>query len=258
MDCLYLIFFFIFGTVLGSFYGVVGERLPKGENFTTSHSKCNSCKHELKFYDLIPIISYLLSKGKCRYCGKKIPIMLPLLEITTGLLFSVSYYSFGFSLDLLIALGVISILMIVIVSDVLYYVIPDEIIIFFIFYFIIIQLFRLGFNGTCTQIVTGLFLFLLMYLIMWGGEKILKKECLGGGDVKLLFVFGLVLEPILGVFTIFLGSLIALPVAIVILYTNKEHMIPFGPFLLIAFAIIYFTKIDTYTFINFLRSIGLA
>lgn len=250
MEILYIIIFFILGSVMGSFYAVIGDRLPKKENFTTSRSHCDSCGHELKFYDMIPIISYIIYKGRCRYCKKKIPVIVFLSELFTGVLFAVSYYSFSFSLDLLIALGVVSLLVIVIVSDVTYFVIPDEVLIFFSIYFIVIDLLNIGFIDTLKRIGGGLFLFALMYLISVLGKIIFKKEALGGGDVKLMFVFGLVLEPLLGVTSIFLGSLIALPVAIVILVTNREHMIPFGPFLLIAFAIIYFTKIDSNDLIN--------
>lgn len=252
MDALYLIFFFILGSVFGSFFGVVGERLPKGENFTNSHSHCDHCGTKLKFYDMIPIFSYLFMKGKCRYCHKRIPVMLPLLELITGLLFSVSYYSFGFDYDLFLAIGVSSLLMIVLVTDLTYYVIPDEVITFFIFYFLVFQFLKSGFSITCSRVVGGVFLFLLMYFIMWLGEKVFKRESLGGGDVKLLFVFGLVLEPLLGVLTIFFGSLIALPVAIFLLVTNKEHMIPFGPFLIISFALLFFSKITTIDFLHFL------
>ncbi len=247
-----LFFFFIIGSVLGSFYGVLGERLPKKENFTTSRSHCDSCKHELKFYDMIPIISYLLYRGKCHYCKKEIPKIVFFSELSTSILFAISYYSFGFSIELLYALGIVSLLDIVIVSDLLYFIIDDEVLLFFSFYFIILDFIYLGFNDTCKRIVGALFLFLLMYFISFMGSKIFKKEALGGGDVKLLFVFGLVLEPLLGVFAIFLGSLIALPVAIFILVKNKEHMIPFGPFLLIAFTLIYFTKITSADFIRFL------
>ena len=155
MNTLYLISFFILGSVLGSFFGVIGERLPKKENFTTSHSHCNSCKERLHFYDMIPIFSYLSSLGRCRHCKAKIPFMLPILELTTGLLYAVSYYSFGLSYELLLALGVVSILMIVLVTDLTYYIIPDEVVAFFIFYFIIVQYFRLGFEGTCRHIVTA-------------------------------------------------------------------------------------------------------
>lgn len=253
MDILYMVFFFILGSIMGSFYAVVGLRLPKKENFINSRSHCDTCKHELAFYDMIPILSYIIYRGRCRYCKAKIPPILFLSEISTGLLFMVSYYSFGFSIDLLVALGIVSLLIIVIVSDVSYFIIPDEVLIFFTIYFIVFDFIKLGFYGTCHRILGAIFLFLLMYAISLIGKAIFKKEALGGGDVKLLFLFGLVLEPVLGVFSIFLGSLIALPVAIIILLTNKEHIVPFGPFLLIAFLIIYFSKISVSDFINFLR-----
>lgn len=252
MNTIYLVIFFILGTIFGSFYTVVGLRLPKGENFTTSHSKCDSCDNQLKLYEMIPILSYIIQRGKCRYCHKKIDIMLPLMEFFTGVLFSVSYYSFGLSYELLIALGIISLLIIVSVSDLNYLVIPDEVLIFFSIYFIIIQIFNLGLKGCLTQILIGLFLFTLMYLIMLIGNKMFKRESLGGGDIKMMFLFGLVLDPLLGTLSIFLGSLIALPISFLLLIKQKEKVIPFGPFLLIAFAIIYFTKITPNMIIKFL------
>ncbi len=252
MNTIYLVIFFILGTIFGSFYTVVGLRLPKGENFTTSHSKCDSCDNQLKLYEMIPILSYIIQRGKCRYCHKKIDIMLPLMEFFTGVLFSVSYYSFGLSYELLIALGIISLLIIVSVSDLNYLVIPDEVLIFFSIYFIIIQIFNLGLKGCLTQILIGFFLFTLMYLIMLIGNKMFKRESLGGGDIKMMFLFGLVLDPLLGTLSIFLGSLIALPISFLLLIKQKEKVIPFGPFLLIAFAIIYFTKITPNMIIKFL------
>lgn len=252
MNTIYLIIFFILGTIFGSFYTVVGLRLPKGENFTTSHSKCDNCHYTLKLYEMIPIFSYIIQKGKCRYCHKKIDIMLPLMEFFSGTLFAVSYYSFGFSYELLIALGIISLLIIVSVSDLNYLIIPDEVLVFFSLYFIIIQLFNLGLKGCIMQILIGLFLFVLMYLIMIIGNKMFKRESLGGGDIKMMFLFGLILDPLLGTLTIFLGSLIALPISVLLLVKQQEKVIPFGPFLLIAFAIIYFTKITPDIIIKFL------
>ena len=84
------------------------------------------------------------------------------------------------------------------------------------------------------------------------GNALFKKESLGGGDVKLLFVLGLVLDPFLGLIAIFLASFIALPVSLYLLYKNKEHMIPFGPFLLISFLIIFFSKVTTSDIFEFL------
>ena len=248
----YLIIFFILGTLCGSFFTVVGLRLPKNENFTTTHSHCDSCGHELKLYEMIPIISYAIQRGRCRYCKQKIDIMSTFIEFFTGLLFAVSFYSFGFSYEFAIGLGVISLLMIVIVSDLIYLIIPDEVLIFFSVYFLIFQFLNLGLVGGLIKLASGIFLFALMYTIMLVENKILKKECLGGGDIKMMFVFGLVLDPLLGTLTIFLGSFIALPISLFLLYKNKEKVIPFGPFLLIALAIIYFTKLTPEVIVNFL------
>ena len=242
MEVLYLIIFFILGAHLGSFYTVVGLRLPKNENFTTTRSHCDTCGHELSFYEMIPIISYLVQRGRCRYCHTKIDILALYMEFFTGLLFAVSYYSFGFSYELLIALGLVSLFMIIVVSDLTYLIIPDEVLIFFSIYFIIVQLLSLGIVGCLLKIATGIFLFSIMYLIMLIGNKILKKESLGGGDIKMMFVFGLILDPLLGTLTIFLGSLFALPISLLLLFKNKEKVIPFGPFLLFAALFIYFTK----------------
>jgi leader peptidase (prepilin peptidase)/N-methyltransferase len=249
---MYTIIFFILGTVMGSFYTVVGLRLPKKEDFIKGRSHCDKCKHELYLYEMIPILSYILQKGKCRYCHEKIDAMMPLMEFFSGLLFAVSYYSYGFSLDLLIALGIVSLLLIVMVTDLTYLIIPDEVLIFFSIYFIIVQFFRVGWKATLIHILTGLFLFAIMYLIMLLGNKLLHKESLGGGDIKLMFLFGLVLDPLLGVLSIFFGSLFALPISLVILIKQKERLIPFGPFLLMAFAFIFFTKITSSMVISFL------
>ena len=83
-----------------------------------------------------------------------------------------------------------------------------------------------------------------MYLIMKLGNFVFKKESLGGGDVKLMFLSGLVLHPIVGVFSIFLASILALPISLILLHTNKEHVIPFGPFIAIAILILFYMKID--------------
>ncbi len=252
MQELMICLFFILGTLMGSFYTVVGLRLSRGENFIFSRSKCDKCSHTLHFFDLIPIFSYLFLKGKCRYCHQKIDILLPLMELFTGILFAVSYYSYGFTWNLGIALGIVSLLMIIMVSDLTYLIIPDEVLIFFAIYFIIFDFLFLGVRSTLIHIVTGVFLFLLMYGIMLLGNKMFKKESLGGGDIKMMFLFGLVLDPLLGTLTIFFGSLFALPVSLFLLWKQKEKLIPFGPFLVLAFAFIYFTKMTPEMVIDFL------
>ena len=251
MEILYLIIFFILGTVLGTIYTVIGLKLPNNEKIVVKR-KCKKCHHELSIKDLIPLVSYTLSKGRCRHCKGKIDILFPYMEFFTGLLFSVAYYSFGFSYQLLIALGMISLLMTIVVSDLTYLIIPDEILIVASIYFLVIQFLDLGLKGAIRHLLSGVFLFTIMYTVMLIGNKAFKKESMGGGDIKMMFVFGLVLEPLLGTLSIFLGSFIALPISLILLRNQDEKQIPFGPFLLIALAIIYFTKLTPDAVVNFL------
>lgn len=252
MIFLYLIIFFIFGTVFGSFFTVVGLRLPRKEKFISNRSYCDKCHHELSFLDMIPIISYISLKGRCRYCHTKINDLSTYMEFFTGVLFALSYFAFGFSFELLIALGVIAMLIIISVSDITYYVIPDEVLIFFAGYFVIITCLEKGIMASLISIGSGLILFAIMYLIMFLGNAIFKKETLGGGDVKMMFVFGLLLNPVVGLIVIFIASFIALPVSLFILYRSNQNMIPFGPFLLIAFTFVYFTGLNLNTILNIL------
>ncbi len=254
MENIYLILFFILGLLLGSFYTVVGIRVVKHESFLKGRSHCDSCNHPLKFLDLIPLFSFLFLKGRCRYCKAKISPLSFFIEFFTGLLFMIAYYSFGFSYDLIIMLLVISMSMILMVSDLCYFILPDEILLFFGISLFITQILKSGIIMALIHVLTGVFLFLVMYGIMMLGNFVFKKESLGGGDIKLLFIFGLVLDPILGILSIFLGSFIAFPVSIVLLIKNKDHMIPFGPFLLVALLILLFSKI---TMVDFLKFLGI-
>ena len=255
MNTLYLIIFFILGLFMGSFFTVVGLRLPKHENFITNRSYCDKCHHELSMLDMIPIFSYLFLKRRCRYCHSRIDSLSTYMELFTGILFALSYYVFGLSYELLIALGIVTMLVILSVSDIKYLIIPDEILIFFVGYFLIIFGLKNGIMNTFINLLSGVFMFGVMYLIMVIGNFLFKKETLGGGDIKLLFVIGLVLNPLLGLFVIFLGSILALPVSLFILFRKHENLVPFGPFLLISFAFIYFTKIDTSMILEFIKSI---
>lgn len=252
---LYIILFFILGTILGSFYHVVGYRLPKKESIIKpKYSYCPYCGKRLKWYELIPILSYLMQLGKCRNCHKKVSIFYPFIEMVTGLLFAVSFYSFGFSYEFLTALILVSLFSIVIVSDLTYMIIPDEVTFISAIMIIVINFLHFGWKGGFYQLGSGIFTFIVMYLILLAGNFVFKKETLGGADVKLMLISGLVLHPLLGVFVIFLASSIALPVSIAIYTMTKEHMIPFGPFIIAAILLLFLFKIDIYTFTNlFLR-----
>ena len=253
MKILYLIIFFIFGLFFGSFFTVIGLRLPQKVSFITGHSHCDKCNHDLTFIDMIPVFSYLFLRGRCRYCKEKVSPLSTFMEIFTGILFALAYYSFGFSYSLFIALGIVAMLIIITVSDMTYLVIPDEVLIFFTGYFIFFEFLDLGLKLTFLKIISGIFLFLLMYLIMLAGNKVFKRESMGGADIKMMFIFGIILHPLLGVISIFLGSCLALPVSLLILIKNKERIVPFGPFLVLALTLLYFTRITPQMILNILK-----
>lgn len=244
MDYLYITLFFIAGTIFGSFYNVVGFRLSTNESIIWPKSHCPKCKHELSFFELIPILSFIFLKGKCKKCKEKISLFYPLMEFFSGLLFAVSFYSFGFSWNMVTALLVSSLLIIVCVSDLNFYIIPDEVNITFAILIFITNILRYGFIGALKYLGNGLIIFLFIYLIMLLGNFLFKQESLGGGDVKLLFVLGMTLPLMLSFTSIALASFIALPVSFLLLIKYKDKIIPFGPFLILGYLFIIFFKID--------------
>lgn len=245
MENVTIVVFFILGTVLGSFYNVVGYRLPKNESvLNPKHSYCPNCHKRLSWYELIPIFSFIIQGGKCRNCKLKISIFYPLIELLTGALFAVSYYSFGYSYNLIIALSIVSLFSIVIVSDIKYLIIPDEVTLVSAIIILITKFIEGGLLGGFKALGSGVLLFVVMYLIMLLGNFMFKKESLGGADIKLMFVAGLALGPILGLIVIFIASVIALPISLIIYIVDKENVIPFGPFLVLGMLLLFLLKID--------------
>lgn len=237
---------------MGSFYHVVATRLSNDESILYPKSHCPRCNHQIKWYENIPIISYLMLKGKCSSCHSKIPISYLIVEIITGALFAVCFHSFEFTLDFVVALIFVSSLIIIIISDIEYMIILDEVLMFANLVIVILYIIFLGFEGAASHIYGGVLAFLSMYSLKILGDKLFKKESLGGGDIKLLFLFGLVLGLPLSICTIFLATFIAFPIAIFLLLTNKDNIIPFGPFLSMAAIIILVSKVDIMDILMFL------
>lgn len=244
MDLLYVVMFFILGSVMASFLTVVGIRLPRGENFISGRSHCDACNKTLRWYELIPLMSYIIQFGKCRNCNKKIGLRYFLYELFTGLLFSISYKIFGFSIDLIISLALISVLVVVIASDIEYMVIPDEILVIASIIFLILSTIKGGFIELGLSIFSGIVAFLIMYTLKVFGDTLFKKESLGGGDIKLMGVLGIIFNYQAIVTNIFVASFIALPYALYITISKKDGLIPFGPFLSISAIIIFLLKLN--------------
>lgn len=244
MEMYYTIVSFIFGITLGSFYNVVGYRLPREQSLISPSSHCTSCNHKLGILDLFPVFSFLFLGGKCRYCKQKISWFYPFFEFMTGLLFAISYMVFGSTIEFFITITFISMLLIIIISDYQTMIIPDELLIVGGTILIILIGFSRGLEGLGTSLLNGIIAFGIMYLIKKLGDVLFKKESMGGGDIKLMFIFGLVLGLPMTLVSIFLASFIGLPVSLYILYKNKEHEIPFGPFLAVAAIIIILTELN--------------
>lgn len=248
---------FIVGLIFGSFYNVVGYRLPNNMSIVFPASHCTNCKHKLKFYELIPVISYIFLGGKCKVCKERISIFYPFFELLTGILFLLSYLKFGLTLEFLIAITFISVLIIISISDVKYFIIPDEVLIvgtLLIIVELIANVFINNisvFNGLVMPILNGLGAFAILYLFKALGDLIFKTESLGGGDIKLLFFIGLVLGFDMSIVTIFIASFIALPLSIVSLIKNNNNILPFGPYLSVAATIIMLTGLNLNMILNF-------
>ncbi len=237
---------------MGSFYNVLGLRIVRKESIVKPKSHCEKCGHVLSWYELIPIFSFIFLKGRCRNCKTKLSYLYLFSEFFCGLLFAISFYSFGFAPELIISITLSSLLIIVTVCDVTYMIIPDR---FIIISGVLILLTKLIFFGSMVflkSLLNGVLAFVIMYLIMKLGDYVFKKETLGGADVKLMFVVGISLEPFLALLVIIIASMIALPISLVLLVKEKEHAIPFGPFILIGTMIVFLTKLDGLKIIHFL------
>ncbi|MBX0358872.1 prepilin peptidase [Halobacillus sp. Nhm2S1] len=241
MDIFTDFYIFITGTILGSFFNVVGLRLPKNIPFTTSRSACPHCSTLLQARDLIPLFSYLISKGKCRHCKHSISMAYPLVELITGVLFLVAYINLGLSWDLLGALLLISLGVIVTVSDISYMLIPNKLLLFFAGSFIIYRTIH-PLQPWYDSIYGALAGFTIIFMII-----LLSKGGMGAGDMKLLGTLGILLGWKLTLLTLFLATLIGTVVSLTLLgfkVIGRKDPFPFGPSIILAAVICYLFGFD--------------
>lgn len=239
-----LLLFFVLGTIFGSFYNVVGYRIPKGESLIYPSSHCTKCNHKLGPLELIPILSFLFLGGKCKNCKDKISWFYPIFELSSGILFALSYQVYGLSLECLLSIVFISMLLIIIISDYQTMIIPDSILIVFSSIIILIKFFMIGIEGVGISLLHSIGAFIFMLLLKLFGDFIFKKESMGGGDIKLLAVFGLMFGFPMSLISVFIAAFIALPISLILLKNNSTHEIPFGPFLAISAILIVLLELD--------------
>lgn len=233
------VLFFILGACLGSFYLVIGKRLPNGEDVIKSRSKCDSCGKNLVWWQLIPIFSYIFLMGKCYYCHKKISILNLLVEVSMGILFYLGFKYYGLSYNLYVYLIISSLMMLIFISDFSYYIILDSPLIISGVLITILNLIYYGYKEALLSILSGLIMFVIMYVIKLLGDLLFKRESLGGGDIKLSFIIGLVLGFRLALISLILSSFLALPYSVASLKLQKNNEVPFGPFLVSSLFIVF-------------------
>lgn len=226
-----LLFLFILGVVCGSFINVIIDRLPRGENFWFSRSKCEHCNKQLKSYDLIPLASYILLRGKCRYCNAKIPPRLFVVELISGLLFVVLWLTFlditSFFIGAFITLALLAIFLI----DLEQGVIPDVLVVFLLLMSIAWVFVSRGY------IIEHLLSSFSSFLFFGAIFAFTRGRGMGFGDVKLAIPLGFLLGFPGTVIAIYLAFVLGAATALflVAIKVKKFHgsTIPFGPFLCI-------------------------
>ncbi|MBV7505991.1 prepilin peptidase [Bacillus sp. sid0103] len=223
-----IVILFIYGLLLGSFFNVVGLRVPLKKSIVTPRSACPTCGHQLTPFELIPVLSYMLQKGKCRGCQSRISPIYPIFELLTGAMFAAAPYFVGWSGELVVSLTLISMFMIIIVSDIHYMIIPDKILIWFAGIFLLERIIMpLDPWWNCILgAVTGFILLLIIAIVSKGG--------MGFGDVKLYALLGFVLGFKLVLLSFFLSTLFGAVIgglALLFRIVKKREPIPFGPFI---------------------------
>lgn len=221
----------VFGLIIGSFLNVCISRIPEERSIVFPPSNCPKCKTKLKMLDLIPIFSYFMLRGQCRYCGEKISIRYPAVEALTAILFLMFYIKAGFSVQYL-ALIVFSVLLILIsFIDIEHMVIYD----FLLLIGIASGLAYSIYAGRLTDSLLGLcFGFLFMFILGLGAKLTMKKEALGDGDIKFLVMLGANLGIEKTLLAIFGASIAGAAVGILLIAFEKlkrDDYIPFAPFL---------------------------
>ena len=228
---------FILGIVIGSFLNVCIYRLPLGKSIVTSPSACPACEHQLMPLDLIPVFSYLFLGGKCRYCKVKISAQYPLVETLNGAVWVLLYLRFGLIWPLPVYMALISLLIVISAIDIKHMEIPDGLIIaglvlgaaqlaasVFTPYFDVWYSYLIGFAAG------GLPLLLIALFCMY----VLKKDAMGGGDIKLMAFAGLVVGWKLIVMAYIIGIVLGALAGVTLMALGKRKRsdaIPFGPFL---------------------------
>ncbi len=230
---------FIYGLIIGSFLNVLIYRIPKCENIAWPGSHCPACSHSLKWYDNIPLFSYLWLKGKCRYCRGGISLQYPLVEALNAFIYITMYLKFGLSANFVFFSLISSILVAIVFIDLKEMVIPDSLVLCIFILSIVHKVSSNFLYGTPLNL-TNSFLGLFLAGGLFAAIMFLSRGGMGGGDVTLIGSLGFVLGVkyiFLNIFLSFISGAIISIILLVSKIKTRKDPIPFGPFIVLGFFI---------------------
>ena len=230
-----VILIFILGLIVGSFSNVCIYRIPINESIIYPASHCPKCRSSIKPIDNIPLLSYILLKGRCRNCGSRIPIQYPVVEFLTGIIYILIFLIYGLTLQSLIYIILASAVIIIAFIDLNKQIIPDVISLPGIVIGLILSFFipYISFINSVLGVLVGGGIILIIGLV---GSVIFKKEAIGGGDVKLAAMIGAFLGWRYIIISLFLGFFLGALAGILLVLSkvkSREDVIPFGPFIVL-------------------------
>lgn len=227
---------FIFGAAVGSFLNVCIFRIPAKQSIVKPSSQCPHCHHSVRFYDNIPLISFLILRAKCRDCGGAISWRYPLVELLTAILTLLLFIKFGLTLNFAVFFLFTAVLITITFIDIDHQIIPDVLSLpgIPIFFLAAVFIVKVPWHEALIGLLVGGG---ILWLIAFVYELVTKREGMGGGDVKLLAMIGGFLGWKALIFILLVSSFTGAIVGILAMIVKKQDMkyaVPFGPFLSIA------------------------
>ncbi len=231
---------FLYGTIIGSFLEVIIYRVPLSLNIAKGRSYCPNCNTKLKPQDLIPLLSWITLRGKCRYCKTKIGKTAIVLELIMGITFVIMYIKFGFSIQLAFYLVFFALMLVISVIDIKEFVVYNSTLYFgyliagmYVAYAVLSGMLDIINISISVSIATGAYA--LLHIV---SKKIYGKEAFGSGDIHIMLISSAFIKPGLLYFTIFLPFIVSVICIIFMKIFKKDlegdSMLPFGPFICIS------------------------
>jgi leader peptidase (prepilin peptidase)/N-methyltransferase len=225
-----IVFASLLGALIGSFLNVCILRWPREESVIRPRSHCPGCGKSIAWYDNVPILSWLILRGRCRHCQTRISVQYPLVELTVAVIWGLMVWRYGLEIKALQGAVFFTILLGIALTDAREYIIPDE---FSLGGLVLGILFSLagGFSGIAAALLGAAVGFGLLWGVGAAGTRLFKEDAMGGGDIKMMAMVGAFVGWQGVLLTVFLGALLGTLVFVPLSLVGKKRLVPFGVFL---------------------------